>query len=69
MEGKITRIGKSIMTVMLSLVIAASIFAGMKLDVRAAETRKINLYDYLKDKSEAWIYYDNIGKYSCCHHQ
>lgn len=36
MEGKIKRIGKSIMTVMLSLVIAASIFAGMKLDVWAA---------------------------------
>lgn len=36
MEGKITRIGKSIMTVMLSLVMVASIFAGMKLDVWAA---------------------------------
>ncbi len=60
MENKATRIGKRIMAVMLSLVMAAGIFAGMKLDVRAAETRKINLYDYLKDKSEAWIYYDNI---------
>ena len=36
MEGKRTRIGKSIMTVMLSLVMVASIFAGMKLDVWAA---------------------------------
>lgn len=36
MEGKIKRIAKSIMAVMLSLVIAASIFAGMKLDVWAA---------------------------------
>ena len=36
MEGKITRIGKNIMTVMLSLVMIASIFVGMKLDVWAA---------------------------------
>ena len=48
------------MAVMLSLMMVAGIFTGMKLDARAAETREINLYDYLKDKSEAWIYYDNI---------
>ena len=60
MENKATRIGKRIMTVMLSLAMVASVFAGMKLDVKAAETREIDLYDYLNDKSEAWIYYDNI---------
>lgn len=45
MEGKIKRIGKSIMAVMLSLVIAASIFAGMKLEVRAAKNYSIDLSD------------------------
>ena len=54
------RAGKRIMAVMLSLMMVAGIFTGMKMDVEAAETKKINLYDYLKDKSEAWIYYDNI---------
>lgn len=40
---KATRIGKRIMAVMLSLVMMAGVFAGMKLDVKAAETREINL--------------------------
>ena len=37
MENKATRIGKKIMTVMLSLVMVAGVFAGMKLDVKAAD--------------------------------
>ena len=60
MENKATRIGKRIMTVMLSLVMVAGVFAGMKLDVKAAETREINLRDYSNLEGEKWIYYDNI---------
>lgn len=36
MEGKITRVGKRIMAVMLSLIVVTGIFTGMKLDVWAA---------------------------------
>lgn len=38
MKHKATVIGKRIMTVMLSLVMVAGVFAGMKLDVRAEGT-------------------------------
>ena len=38
MKSNIVRIGKRIMAVMLSLMMVAGIFTGMKLDVRAAET-------------------------------
>ena len=38
MKGKITRIGKRIMTVMLSLAMVAGVWGGMKLDVRAEGT-------------------------------
>ena len=38
MEGKITRIGKRIMTLMLSLIVVTGVFTGMKLDVKAADT-------------------------------
>lgn len=37
MKSSTVRIGKRIMAVMLSLMMVAGIFAGMKLDVRAAE--------------------------------
>ena len=47
------------MAVMLSLMMVAGIFAGMKLDVRAA-AREIKLTDYLDSEGVAWIYYDNI---------
>ena len=60
MKSNTVRIGKRIMAVMLSLMMVAGIFAGMKLDVRAAETREINLRDYSNLEGEAWLYYDNI---------
>ena len=60
MENKATRIGKRIMAAMLSLAMVAGVFAGMKLDVKAAETREINLRDYSNLEGEKWIYYDNI---------
>lgn len=37
MEGKITGTGKRIMTMMLSVIMVTGIFAGMKLEVRAAD--------------------------------
>ena len=37
MEGKITGTGKRIMTMMLSVIMVTGIFAGMKLEVRAAK--------------------------------
>lgn len=37
MEGKIAGTGKRIMTLMLSVIMVAGIFAGIKLDVRAAD--------------------------------
>ena len=37
MEGKITGTGKRIMTMMLSVIMVTGIFAGIKLDVRAAD--------------------------------
>ena len=48
------------MAAMLSLVMMAGVFAGMKLDVRAAETREIDLKDYSDLEGEKRIYYDNI---------
>ena len=59
MKSNTVRIGKRIMAVMLSLMMVAGIFAGMKLDVRAA-AREIKLTDYLDSEGVAWIYYDNI---------
>ena len=37
MEGKIIGTGKRIMTMMLSVIMVTAIFAGMKLEVRAAD--------------------------------
>lgn len=53
------RAGKRIMAVMLSLMMVAGIFTGMKMDVEAAEPREIiiNLSEYT---SETWIDYDNV---------
>ena len=49
MEGKITgtgkRTGKRIMTMMLSVIMVTGIFAGIKLDVRAAKNYSFNLSD------------------------
>lgn len=43
MEGKITGTGKRIMTMMLSVIMVTGIFAGMKLEVRAAKTYSFDL--------------------------
>ena len=43
MEGKITGTGKRIMTMMLSVIMVTGIFAGMKLEVRAAKNYSIDL--------------------------
>ena len=45
MEGKITGTGKRIMTMMLSVIMVTGIFAGMKLEVRAAKNYSIDLSD------------------------
>ena len=45
MEGKITGTGKRIMTMMLSVIMMTGIFAGMKLEVRAAKTYSFDLSD------------------------
>lgn len=45
MEGKITGTGKRIMTMMLSVIMVTGIFAGMKLEVRAAKTYSFDLSD------------------------
>ena len=45
MEGKITGTGKRIMTMMLSVIMVKGIFAGMKLEVRAAKNYSIDLSD------------------------
>ena len=45
MEGKITGTGKRIMTMMLSVIMVTGIFAGIKLDVRAAKNYSFNLSD------------------------
>lgn len=59
MKSNTVRIGKRIMAVMLSLMMVAGIFTGMKMDVEAAEPREIiiNLSEYT---SETWIDYDNV---------
>lgn len=46
MEGKITGTGKRIMTMMLSVIMVTGIFAGMKLEVRAAKTYSFDLSDH-----------------------
>ncbi len=43
MEGKITGTGKRIMTMMLSVIMVTGIFAGIKLDVRAAKNYSFDL--------------------------
>ena len=43
MEGKITGTGKRIMTMMLSVIMVTAIFAGMKLEVRAAKNYSFDL--------------------------
>ena len=43
MEGKITGTGKRIMTMMLSVIMVTGIFAGMKLEVRAAKNYSFDL--------------------------
>ena len=43
MEGKITGTGKRIMTMMLSVIMVTGIFAGIKLDVRAAKDYSFDL--------------------------
>lgn len=43
MEGKITGTGKRIMTMMLSVIMMTGIFAGMKLEVRAAKNYSFDL--------------------------
>ena len=45
MEGKITGTGKRIMTMMLSVIMVTGIFAGMKLEVRAAKNYSFDLSD------------------------
>lgn len=45
MEGKITGTGKRIMTMMLSVIMMTGIFAGMKLEVRAAKIYSFDLSD------------------------
>ena len=45
MEGKITGTGKRIMTMMLSVIMMTGIFAGMKLEVRAAKNYSFDLSD------------------------
>ena len=45
MEGKITGTGKRIMTMMLSVIMVTGIFAGMKLEVRAAKGYSFDLSD------------------------
>ena len=45
MEGKIAGTGKRIMTMMLSVIMVTGIFAGMKLEVRAAKNYSIDLSD------------------------
>ena len=45
MEGKITGTGKRIMTMMLSVIMVTGIFAGMKLEVRAAKNYSFDLPD------------------------
>lgn len=45
MEGKIIGTGKRIMTMMLSVIMVTGIFAGMKLEVRAAKNYSIDLSD------------------------
>lgn len=45
MEGKITGTGKRIMTMMLSVIMVTGIFAGIKLDVRAAKNYSFDLSD------------------------
>ena len=45
MEGKITGTGNRIMTMMLSVIMVTGIFAGMKLEVRAAKTYSFDLSD------------------------
>ena len=54
------RAGKRIMAVMLSLMMVAGIFTGMKLDVRAAESIEININNITTSENEAWLYYDNV---------
>lgn len=43
MEGKIAGTGKRIMTMMLSVIMVTGIFAGMKLEVRAAKNYSFDL--------------------------
>lgn len=43
MEGKIIGTGKRIMTMMLSVIMVTGIFAGMKLEVRAAKNYSFDL--------------------------
>ena len=60
MKSNTVRIGKRIMAVMLSLMMVAGIFAGMKLDVEAAESIEININNITTSENEAWLYYDNV---------
>ena len=60
MKSNTVRIGKRIMAVMLSLMMVAGIFAGMKLDARAAESIEININNITTSENEAWLYYDNV---------